>query len=230
MHVDARGCTWIHHGNVDAQWMHHGNVDAPEGNVHEIEDWHETSMCFVAASRSRLTLRLRCSRKFSFRKRAFRVLTARNHRPKSTQMAVNSALKAPQATRDLGMARADRSAGWFPGEHAEARTTTARSVSPYAPVFPSWDWASRPFIHVRRLCLCVVCGIPRSECVICRVPLFHRHDHTPHYDSAIRQLALFLPQVAGAAQEPRARFATNTVHLLFCILGRSRYVEPAENE
>ena len=28
-----------------------------------------------------------------------------------------------------------------------------RSVSPYAPVFPSWDWASRPFIHVRRLCL-----------------------------------------------------------------------------
>jgi hypothetical protein len=73
-----------------------------------------------------------------------------------------------------------------------------------------------------------VCGIPRSECVICRVPLFHRHDHTPHYDSAIRQPALFLPQVAGAAQEPRARFATNTIHLLFCILGRSRYVEPAE--
>ena len=73
--------------------------------------------------------------------------------PKSTQMAVNSALKAPQATRDLGMARADRSAGWLPREHAEARTTTAMSVSPYAPVFPSWDWASRPFIHVRRLCL-----------------------------------------------------------------------------
>ena len=73
-----------------------------------------------------------------------------------------------------------------------------------------------------------VCGIPRSECVICRVSLFHRHDHTPHYDSAIRQPALFLPQVAGAAQEPRARFATNTIHLLFCILGRSRYVEPAE--
>ena len=44
-----------------------------------------------------------------------------------------------------------------------------------------------------------VCGIPRSEYVICRVPLFHRHDHTPHYDSAIRQPALFLPQVAGAA-------------------------------
>ena len=30
----------------------------------------------------------------------------------------------------------------------------SRSVSPYAPVFPSWDWASRrPFIRVRRLCL-----------------------------------------------------------------------------
>ena len=33
-----------------------------EGNVHDIEDWHETSMCFVAASRSRLILRLRWSR------------------------------------------------------------------------------------------------------------------------------------------------------------------------
>ena len=46
-----------------------------------------------------------------------------------------------------------------------------------------------------------VCGIPRSECVICRFPLFHRHDHTPHHDSAIRQPALFLPQVAGAHQK-----------------------------
>ena len=58
------------------------------------------------------------------------------------------------------------------------------------------------------------CGIPQSERVICRVSLFHRHDHTPHYDSAIRQPALFLPQVAGAAQEPRARIATNTLPLL----------------
>ena len=54
---------------------------------------------------------------------------------------------------DLGVTRAVLSAAWFPGELAKPRSATARSVSPYAPVFPSWDWASRPFIHVRRLCL-----------------------------------------------------------------------------
>ena len=54
---------------------------------------------------------------------------------------------------DLGVAWAVLSAAWFLGELAKPRSATARSVSSYAPVFPSWDWASRPFIHVRRLCL-----------------------------------------------------------------------------
>ena len=35
---------------------------------------------------------------------------------------------------------------------ASSLTRNTRNT-PYAPVFPSWDWASRPFIHVRRLCL-----------------------------------------------------------------------------
>ena len=72
------------------------------------------------------------------------------------------------------------------------------------------------------------CGKPRSERGTSRLPLLHCHHHTPQFDSANRQPAFFLSQVAGAAQEPRARFATNAIHLLFCILGRSRYVEPAE--
>ena len=133
-------------------------------------------------------------------------------------------MKAPQATRDLGMARADRSAGWLPGEHPEARTTTARSVSPYAPVFPSWEVGNGPPVLSFSSAV-FVCGIPRSECVICRVPLFHRHEHTPYYDSAIRQPVLLLPQVAGAAQEPRARFPTNTIHLLFCKAAQPRSSE-----
>ena len=62
-----------------------------------------------------------------------------------TQIAVNSPLNAPQATRDLGMARADRSAAWLPREHAEARSMTPRSVSARVPPFPSWKWPSPPF-------------------------------------------------------------------------------------
>ena len=54
---------------------------------------------------------------------------------------------------DLGVTRAVLSAAWFLGELAKPRSAMARSVSPYDPAFLSWDWASRPFIHVRRLCL-----------------------------------------------------------------------------
>ena len=74
------------------------------------------------------------------------LLRPQNIFDKKAQMAVISPVEAPQATRDLGMARADRSAGWLPGEHAEARTTTARSVSLRAPPFPSWKWPSLPIM------------------------------------------------------------------------------------
>ena len=47
---------------------------------------------------------------------------------------------------DLGMARVDRSAAWLRGENAEARSTTARSVSLRAPSFPRWKWPSLPSI------------------------------------------------------------------------------------
>ena len=69
------------------------------------------------------------------------------------QMEVGSSLKAPQATRVLGMAWVDRRAAWLRGEHAEARTTTARSVSLRAPPFASKKWPSLPPFHVRRLSL-----------------------------------------------------------------------------
>ena len=45
------------------------------------------------------------------------------------------------------------SANWLAREHTKPSSAMSRSVSPYAPVVPSWDWASRPFIHARRLCL-----------------------------------------------------------------------------
>ena len=37
-------------------------------------------------------------------------------------------------------------------EHTKRSSATARSVSPYAPVSPSWNSASGPAIHVRHLC------------------------------------------------------------------------------
>ena len=45
------------------------------------------------------------------------------------------------------------SADWFAREHTRMSCATSRSVSPYAPAFPSWNWASRPSCHVRRLSL-----------------------------------------------------------------------------
>ena len=49
------------------------------------------------------------------------------------------------------MARVDRRAAWLPVEHAEARTTMARSISACAPSFPSWKLPSLPSFHARRL-------------------------------------------------------------------------------
>ena len=62
--------------------------------------------------------------------------------------AVISPLKAPQATRDLGMVRVDRSAVWLPGEHAKSRSATARSVSTCTPRFRSWS--DPPFLSFPR--------------------------------------------------------------------------------
>ena len=99
------------------------------------------------------------------------------------------------------------------GSLESTRSRAARRRGPFLRTpLSSRDGTGPPVL--RATSAVFVCGIPRSECVICRVPRFHRHDHTPHCDSAIRQPALFLPQVAGAAQEPRARFVTNTLPLL----------------
>ena len=70
-------------------------------------------------------------------------------------MAVISPVEAPQATWDIGMAGADRSAAWFPGELAEARTQDPRSISLRAPPFASWSdppfllFPRPPFVPVK---------------------------------------------------------------------------------
>ena len=70
-------------------------------------------------------------------------------------MAVISPVEVPQATWDIGMAGADRSAAWFPGELAEARTQDPRSISLRAPPFASWSdppfllFPRPPFVPVK---------------------------------------------------------------------------------
>ena len=53
---------------------------------------------------------------------------------------------------ELELRRAVPSADWLAREHTKPSSATVRSVSPYAPVSSSWDWASRPAIDVRPLC------------------------------------------------------------------------------
>ena len=118
--------------------------------------------------------------------------------PKSTQIAVNSTLKAPQATRDLGMARADRSAGWLRGEHAEARTTTARSVSLRAPPFASKKWPSLPSIS-RPPSLSLEYPGPNARYVQSRCFIITGTHHSLALQSCAP--AFFLSQVAGVAQK-----------------------------
>ena len=120
--------------------------------------------------------------------------------PTTTQMAVNSTLKAPQATRDLGMARVDRRAAWLRGEHAEARTTTARSVSLRAPPFASLKWPSLPSIS-RPPSLSLEYPGSNARYVKSRYFIIT----VTHHIATLTFLnpAFFLSQVAGVAQEPR---------------------------
>ena len=113
---------------------------------------------------------------------------------------MDSPVKAPQATGDLGMVRVDRRVAWLPVEHAVARTTMARSNFCARPFLPELEVALPPFL-----------SRPSS------VPLEYRGSKAEHPDArcsigittrritTLQSLtpALFLPQVAGAAQEPR---------------------------
>ena len=84
------------------------------------------------------------------------------------------------------MARVDRSAAWRARQNAKPTRATARSVSLLALPDPSWDWV--PVLSFTSSAVFVCCGIPGwvRKCVICRVSLFHRHDHTPHPGAANR--------------------------------------------
>ena len=48
---------------------------------------------------------------------------------------------------ELELMRAVASAERFSREHTKPSSATVRSVSPYAPVSPSWDWAYGPVIR-----------------------------------------------------------------------------------
>ena len=131
--------------------------------------------------------------------------------PKKHQMAVNSTLKAPQATRDLGMARADRSAAWRARQHAKSRRATARSVSLRAPPFPSWKWPSLPVIP-RTSSLPVEYRGPNAEHPDSRLSIATTTRHS--LSIAPRAHAFFLSQVAGAHQKQN-RASTRT-RFTFC--------------
>ena len=129
---------------------------------------------------------------------------------------------------DLGVTRAVLSAAWFPGDRRarKAEKRDGEVLFPARPFLPELEVAL-PSLHFRSV-VCS-CEIPRSERGISRLLLLHRHDHTPHYDSAIRQPDLLLPQVAGAAQEPRrALIEVSTIFLSVVFSWRSRNAPPAE--
>ena len=125
-------------------------------------------------------------------------------------MAATTPFIAPQATWDLRMARVDRSAAWRARQNAKPRRATARSVSLLALPGPSWGWV--PVLSFTSAVF--VCGMPRSERVARRVPLFHRHDHTPHPGAANRCLSCLFAAGPWSQQRTRARIATNTLPLL----------------
>ena len=54
---------------------------------------------------------------------------------------------------ELELRRAVSSADWLAREHTKPSSATARSISPYAPASPSWDWAFGLPFHAHRLFL-----------------------------------------------------------------------------
>ena len=98
------------------------------------------------------------------------------------------------------MARVDRRAAWLRGEHAEARTTTARSVSLRAPPFASLKWPSLPSIS-RPPSLSLEYPGSNARYVKSRYFIITVTHHIATLTFSIP--AFFLSQVAGVAQEPR---------------------------
>ena len=72
------------------------------------------------------------------------------------------------------------------------------------------------------------CVIPRSERGTSRLPLVHCHHHTPQFDTAIQNTRVLSVSGRWSSPKTKSRIDENTIHLLFCFLGRSRYVAPAE--
>jgi hypothetical protein len=72
------------------------------------------------------------------------------------------------------------------------------------------------------------CGIPRSERGTSRLPLVHCHHHTPQFVHCTTRTRVLSVSGRWSSPKTESRFDENTIHLLFCFLGRSRYVAPAE--
>ena len=83
---------------------------------------------------------------------------------------------------ELELRRAVPSAERF--SRASTRSGAARRPGPFlrTPLFPRVG--IRPPVLPFTSAICVS-GIPGLERAVCRVSLFHRHDHTPHFDVAI---------------------------------------------
>ena len=101
-----------------------------------------------------------------------------------------------------------RLALWRAGE-AEQRDGQVRfSVRPYFPELglglPCCHFTSAIF----------VCGISGSKRAICRVPLFHRHDHTLYFDAAIQDVTCLFSPGRYSQQRTRTRIDVNTIFIL----------------
>ena len=155
------------------------------------------------------------------RKRAFHVLTAQN-RPKSTQMAVNSTLKRRRPPEISGWPGPIGVPLGFP-ESTPRREPRKRGPCPCAPL-PSRVGSGPPFLHFTSAVF--LSGIPGFERGISRLPLLHRHHHTPHRDSEIFKPRVLSVSGRWSCPRTKTRIDVNTI-FLFVIIS---WFSPRHNE
>ena len=164
-------------------------------------------MCFVAASRSRLIEMLRilhyitpCFCRNRGDLRDFWQKTAQKA-PNGGELDVEGAAGHPRS-RD-GAGRSERRLARSTAREVEKSDCEVRfSARPSLPelevALPSLHFTSAVF----------VCGTPGSERAICRVSLFHSHNHTPHSDLAIRYVTCLF--AAGRYSQSREQGRAST--------------------
>ena len=140
-----------------------------------------TSMCFVDAPRSRAIRngspeninRTQISTRVDFLLNS--ALVAAVHRPRDVRTCPGTRAQEGRSERRAVLSRA---------HEAEQRDGQVRfSVRP---CLPELGLGIRACHSTSAICSC---GIPGLERAVCRVSLFHRHDHTSHFDVAINGLS-----------------------------------------